>query len=677
MTFNLRYASAPDGDNRWVNASQTPERRAVAVMAVTNHSPDLIGFQEGEASQLDDLESELPDDYAFQRQAPSGGSGNERAAFAYNTNRLQLLDRGVISLGNSPGGGYWNNVPDTPFDPYDLFAEVDLKFPRLALWGRFAWRATGQELHFYTTHFDTYTVASNGESQAKSAFLIIDDSKARTARIPSSPLAIAVGDFNSSQNDRAWKLFTGLLSTNGVTGDFTDSWQQVHGNFNHSGTFHGFNGGVISGNSRIDWILHRGGFTATQTWIAADSAVATGCGTCPRTQYPSDHYPVVADLVLPAPAPDYDLDRLPDAAEQASALSLPADPDSDGDLLVDGDEDLNGNGAVDGGESDPSQGTDTQLPTDIRAYQMDGILDYPAALLASHGLHLYWRFDGRYLYVATQDAGEGSDHFIFVATHPNVAVNAPWAKKGAVGAYAFFLADENGSDFSSWYNAAGAQVTNLLSARTATYYEDDGMLEGVIDLSQTFGSGFTQAFFLAAAPFATDNGGAMVASAQVPEGNGDTNLLGSSEYVMIPAGDIDGDGISDYADPDRDGDGLSDAWEVAHGLDPSVDTGDSGPQGDPDSDGFLNQAEFLACTFPLDSNSLLEASATLSPASLPLISWEAVHGKAYYLTGSSNPAAADWLTIAGPAGTNSFPTAILEVEVGGGPQNLQRVEVSP
>ena len=44
LTFNLRYASAPDGDNAWINTNQSPQRREVAVRVVLDRNPDVIGF---------------------------------------------------------------------------------------------------------------------------------------------------------------------------------------------------------------------------------------------------------------------------------------------------------------------------------------------------------------------------------------------------------------------------------------------------------------------------------------------------------------------------------------------------------------------------------------------------------------------------------------------------------
>ena len=650
LTFNLRYASAPDGDNAWANTNQGPARRDVAVRVITTCSPDLIGFQEGEAAQLDFLAAQLPG-YAFERQRPSGGSGNEHACFAYRTNRLELLDRDVFALGPSPGGGHWNNNPAVAFAPWDLFPEVNFAFPRLALRARLRDRAAGGELLFYTTHFDTYNVASQGESQVKSARLVVDDARARVDRMPASPLAIVVGDFNGSQDDRAWRLFTGAYTNNGLTGDFTDSWYQVHGTWNNAGTMHDFAGGVQAAAQRIDWILHRGGLTATQAVLVTDAAVATNRTTlATRTQYPSDHYPVWADLRLPPAAADWDRDGLPDALELARPGSRPADSDSDGDGLLDGQEDLNGNGAVEGGESDALVGGPGQLPTDIRHHAMNGVRDFAAARLAQHGLDLYARFDGRYLYVATQDAGEGSDHFVFVTTNPLAAVAAPWAKSGQVAPWLVFLADENDTGFSGWFDAAGGLITNVFSARSATYFENGGSLEGVIDLGARLGAGFTSDLYVAAAPYGTADGGALVVAAQVPDGNGDANLLGVGEFVRIRPGDADGDGISDPADPDAEGDRLPDAWAAAHGLTPGAGGADG------DGDGLSNADEFRAGTQPTNAASTF-CVTDLGAATL---GWSAVHGKRYVLAAAAAPSAGTppvWLRVATNAAVTNFPAA--------------------
>jgi len=479
MTFNLRYASASDGSNSWENANQNPERRELVIRVITNHAPDVIGFQEGEDVQLTYLSDHLPA-YAIESQKPSGGGGNENAAFAYNTNRLELLDRGTFSLGTQPGGGYWNNTPGTNFYPYRYFPNMGLGFPRLAIWGHFNWIETDQEFLFYSTHYDF-----NNEPQVKSAWLMTDDAFARNNLMPSSPLAMVVGDFNSTQNDHDWEFFTGSYTTNGLTGDFTDSWYQAHNSWTDSGTFHGFQGGTISGNDRIDWILHRGGFVASNVVIVTDHTLSSN------------------------------------------------------------------------------------------------------------------------------------------------TVSPPWAKAGQVAPWIAYLADENDSDYCGWFNATGTQITNVFSARQATYFENGGHLEGVLDLAQLLGAGFTNVFYLAAAPYSTTNGGALYSGAQVPEGNGDGDILGTNEYIRIDPGDDDLDGINNYADPDRDGDNLPDAWEELYNLNPDSDTGTDGASGDPDADQASNLHEFYACTSPTSNVSTFKLIAPEWNGTQLTAAWPTLHGKEY------------------------------------------------
>lgn len=646
MTFNLRYASAsPDQGSwkQWDHPDYNPQRREFACAVISNWNPDLIGFQEGEDAQLDYLAAQLPA-YAFERQRPSGGSGAEYAAFAYKTNRIELRDRDVFSLGPAPGGGYWNNTPGTNFNPYVYFPDMGLAFPRIALWGRFRWRATGQEFLFTTTHFDF-----NNTPQVGSARLIIDNARTRFDRMPASPLSIVVGDFNSTQTDQDWQLFTGAYTNNGVTGEYTDSRGEVHGTWTDSGTIHGYAGGTRPASERIDWILHRGGFTATQAVIVTDTTTATNQSDfSTATMYPSDHYPVLAVLELPPVAPDADRDGLPDALEFSRPGSLPADPDSDDDGLLDGQEDLNGNGAVDGGETDALAGGDTQLPTDIRNHSMNGVLDTAASRVALNGMDLHVRFDGRYLYAATWDAGEGNDHFIFVTTNPAASVSAPWAKSGQVAPWIAYLADENDSGFSGWFDASGNWITNVFQARSATYFENGGRLEGVIDLAQILGAGFTQSLYLAAAPYETADGGTLVTNAQAPAGNGDGNLVGASEFVLLTPGDADGDGISDSADPDADGDAVNDAWAGAHGLAPGSGRTDS------DGDGSFNDHEFRACTDPTNPASAFRFSGLTATG----LTWSAVHGQRYAFEISTNTGGT-WTGLATNDAPTHFPESIV------------------
>ena len=88
-------------------------------------------------------------------------------------------------------------------------------------------------------------------------------------------------------------------------------------------------------------------------------------------------------------------------------------------------------------------------------FRIDGLLDDATWLRADNGLKLYAAIRGHYLYVATQDAGEGSDHFIYVNNVLTTNRTANWAKAGQVAAWSAFLAQEDQNGWNGWFDASG------------------------------------------------------------------------------------------------------------------------------------------------------------------------------------------------------------------------------
>ncbi len=77
-----------------------------------------------------------------------------------------------------------------------------------------------------------------------------------------------------------------------------------------------------------------------------------------------------------------------------------------------------------------------------------------------------------------------------------------------------------------WFNAAGAQTTaNVQVAAGAA-------LEGTINLRAVNGGVLPASVWLAAAPYASPNGGALQSGLQVPSGNGD-GTLDAVEYIKV------------------------------------------------------------------------------------------------------------------------------------------------
>lgn len=175
-------------------------------------------------------------------------------------------------------------------------------------------------------------------------------------------------------------------------------------------------------------------------------------------------------------------------------------------------------------------------------FRIDGLIDNTSWQRAQNGLRLYAAIKGNHLYVATQDAGEGSDHFIYVHHQVDAMRAMHWSKTGQVMQWGAFLADENDSAFQGWFDAAGVQITNAARARSMTSGlnnnapSTNGVLEGTLDLPGHFSS-FPAQLHLAAAPFGTANAGTLVNTAQVPAGNGDGNIQ-PEEFLIFSTRDL-------------------------------------------------------------------------------------------------------------------------------------------
>lgn len=191
---------------------------------------------------------------------------------------------------------------------------------------------------------------------------------------------------------------------------------------------------------------------------------------------------------------------------------------------------------ADGGEFD-------MLDLDLgHPFEMDGLLDDTTWKRASQGLDLYAAIRGNILYVAVQDAGEGSDHFVFVADVEGSQQKSVWNKAGKMMAWSAFLADENDNGFHGWFDRDG----NLLKAPAGAYRSMTSgktnnprsvqVLEGTLDLVEHFGE-VPEHLFIAAAPYKTRNGGGLISDAQVPMGDGGKNLE-KDEFLFVSTEDL-------------------------------------------------------------------------------------------------------------------------------------------
>jgi hypothetical protein len=246
-------------------------------------------------------------------------------------------------------------------------------------------------------------------------------------------------------------------------------------------------------------------------------------------------------------------------------------------------------------------------------FEMDGLLDAEAQLIASNGTRgLYAAVEGDILYLATQDAGEGNDVFIYLADMPGAMQPANWAKSGQIAGWDAFLADENNNNFVGWFDAMGSNE--------AASGNGLGFLEGTINLAEEFGVTPDQ-IYLAVGLYQSQDGGMLVSSQQVPaslDGNGSIN---PGEYILLQlstpyTADFDNDGDVDGADLE--------IWQGSFGVN---DLGDTDDDGDTDGRDFLEwQRQFGSgvstqiATLLTDSRGEL-TSATNLPVPEPSCGW--------------------------------------------------------
>lgn len=271
MTFNVRGSIYPDSDNVW------PQRAALNVATIQRHAPDLIGFQEVQHGNLATY-TEVLTGYDVEPGPPAviEGEGEQCEAIYWRQDRFERL---------ASGGFYLSETPDMWSVGWGAY------LVRAANWVRLRDRLSGHTLLHLNTHLDHKAHAA----RLNGAALVIERIEAlRRANDAAALPVIVTGDFNDpavvqpaypAQADRVHDAFTAR--------GFRDTYQEVGlPDVPAINTFHNFQGEAFDPlGLRIDWVLVRDGDAQALTTQAA----AIVRDSDPPI-YPSDHYPVLADL---------------------------------------------------------------------------------------------------------------------------------------------------------------------------------------------------------------------------------------------------------------------------------------------------------------------------------------------------------------------------------------------
>jgi endonuclease/exonuclease/phosphatase family metal-dependent hydrolase len=262
MTFNIRGFYNRDGANAWEH------RQALNLDTIRLHAPDLIGLQEANGRNLQVYHRELQQ-YNYLAGPPyNNAPPHQFPAILWNPKKLRPVDSDTFWLSETP-------------DVYSGSWQTDCI--RSAAWIRF--RVTGSDATI--VHLNTHLDHISERARVEGARLIIE----RLAGVQADgSAAIVTGDFNAPVGSPAYELF------------HADGFADAHlscGNDDTPGrsfTYHGFEGETFRGSDspprRIDWVLLRDG---TTTRVHAERCEIIRDAQPPV--YPSDHYPVIADVV--------------------------------------------------------------------------------------------------------------------------------------------------------------------------------------------------------------------------------------------------------------------------------------------------------------------------------------------------------------------------------------------
>lgn len=256
MSYNIRFDNPEDGIDAWPNREEN-----VSHLIQSEYRPDLIGMQEALLHQIESLE-QLLDGYKWVGTGRSDGfRGGEFSPVFYNASKFDLLQTRTFWLSNTP------EIPGSK--------SWDAAIPRIVTWVKFRDKKTGMEFYQFNTHLDHIGI----ESRKESVKLLLK----KIGEIAGSMPFLITGDFNVTEESEVYEI---LRTTEGIA---DARYSSATG---HSGPTASFNNWteLREAESRIDYIF-------------ASKGVDVLCHRLVDNRYdgrfPSDHLPVVADVLLP------------------------------------------------------------------------------------------------------------------------------------------------------------------------------------------------------------------------------------------------------------------------------------------------------------------------------------------------------------------------------------------
>lgn len=251
MSYNIRVDVSSDNP-RWA------ERREPMAKQIAFTAPDIFGVQEAAQTAVADLADRLPAYDHFGLGRDDGTSGETTSVF-YDRTRFARIEASTQ---------WCSKTQDVPG------RDADAAYPRTITRLILRDRKSGRLLDIRNTHFDNVGAVAR-ENCAR-----------QLESIPPYPeaLVMIMGDFNTGVDSAPYRILSGEGGLN-----LKDARRGAAIDFGPAGTFNGFDITKTDGEA-IDHIFVGRALTVSRFGVLTDSFGG---------RVISDHFPIVADVVLP------------------------------------------------------------------------------------------------------------------------------------------------------------------------------------------------------------------------------------------------------------------------------------------------------------------------------------------------------------------------------------------
>lgn len=250
MSFNVRCVDDEEGS--------VDNRSQIVTAILDQYAPDSFGVQEATPKWIKILDKEFSEKYARVGEGRSQiEMFTEYSAVYYLKDKYNLIDSGTIWLSETPEKKYTK--------------DFESKHNRIATWAVLEDKETGVRYTHINTHLD-HVLESTRVEQSKVLLNKIEELQANST-------VVCTGDFNSYETGEAYALMCENMDDAKLIAKSSDTGI----------TFHNYGAIEEHKDGAIDFVFTTKGTPVETYKIIRNTA---------EGMYPSDHYPIVADMVI-------------------------------------------------------------------------------------------------------------------------------------------------------------------------------------------------------------------------------------------------------------------------------------------------------------------------------------------------------------------------------------------